>query len=124
VRAKDPGEKYQNLDVWKLAYALALRLYTVTSQFPAEERFGLAQQLRRAAVGVFANLAEGQGRSGRNEFLHFCTIARGSQSEVHALLLLGRDLGFIEMPVWQELDDGYRQVGRMPNRLISRLRKP
>lgn len=83
-------ERYADLEVWRVAYGLALRVYEETRGFPQDERFGLTQQLRRAAVAVIANLAEGQSRGSRKEFAQFCNIARGSNAEVHALLLLSR----------------------------------
>lgn len=115
-------ERSEELRVWKIAYDLSLRVYTVTAQFPAEEKFGLAQQLRRAAVGIFANLSEGHARGSRREYLQFCTIARGSQAEVRALLRLGKDLGLIAESTWNELNDGYAVVGRMLNKLVNALR--
>lgn len=118
------GERYQDLEVWRVAYNLALRVYQVTTLFPTEERFGLAQQLRRASVGVFTNLAEGHARGSRKEFVQFCTIARGSQAEVHSLLLFSKELGFLKEEIWDELSDGYTRVGQMLNKLVTSLRKP
>jgi four helix bundle protein len=114
-------EKYQELEVWNLAYGLALDVYQATRGYPSEERFGLTQQLRRASVGVIANLAEGQGRGSRREFRQFCAIARGSQCEVHALLQLSRDLGYLDSTKWRQLADGYVRVGQMLNKLLVSL---
>jgi four helix bundle protein len=122
-RARDAAERYQDLAVWNLAYDFALDAYRVTAQFPAEERFGLSQQIRRAAVAIVANLAEGKGRGSRKEFLHFCTIARGSQAELDALLLLSRGLGFLPEGEWAALSDRCKQIGRMLNRLVASLRE-
>jgi four helix bundle protein len=121
-RLDEGTEMYHDLDVWKLAYRLTLEVYRATGRLPEEERFGLAQQVRRAAVGIVANLAEGQGRGSRREFTHFCTMARGSQKEMQALLALSRDLGYLGVQDWRRLDQGYRRVGQMLNRLITRLR--
>lgn len=115
-------DRYQDLEVWQKAYQLALRVYRITAKFPTEERFGLALQLRRAAVGVFANLAEGHARGSRREYAQFCTIARGSQTETQALLLLSKDLRLVDLDVWQELDEAYRRVGQMLNKLVTALR--
>jgi four helix bundle protein len=117
-------DRYRDLEVWQLAYRLALRVYRITSKFPSEEKYGLAQQLRRAAVGVFTNIAEGHARGSRREYMHFCTIARGSQTETTSLLMLSRDLGFLGPESWQEMDNTYRRVGQMLNRLVSVLRQP
>lgn len=115
-------DRYRELEVWRKAYALALRVYRATADFPSEERFGLVQQLRRASVGVFANIAEGHARGSRKEYMQFCTVARGSQTETQALLLLSKDLGFLKVEVWRDLDENYRGVGQMLNKLISALR--
>ena len=116
-------ERYKELEVWKEAYKLALRVYKITEQFPMEERFGLVQQLRRASVAVFTNLAEGHARGSRRDYAHFCVIARGSQAEVLSLLSFSRDLRLVGDTVWQELDDAYARVGRMLNGLVTSLRR-
>lgn len=117
-------ERYRHLEVWKVAYRLALRVYHVTSRFPAEEKYGLAQQIRRAAVSVFSNIAEGHARGSRREYLQSSTISRGSQSEVRSLLMLSKDLGFLKPEDWQEMDEAYGRVGQMLNKLVSALRRP
>ncbi|TMJ10587.1 MAG: four helix bundle protein [Bacillati bacterium ANGP1] len=116
-------ERYKELDVWKKAYDLALRVYRVTETFPSEERFGLTQQLRRAAVAVFANIAEGHARGTRKDYAQFCVVARASQAEARALLSFARDLVLLEEAEWQELDADYAQVGRMLNGLVTALRR-
>lgn len=69
------------------------------------------------------NIAEGQGRKSKKEFIHFLTISRGSIEEVKYLLLLSKDLNFISLEIYQELIDGYDQVGKMLNGLLNSLRK-
>lgn len=116
-------EYFQKLEVWRLSYELATEVYRATATFPREERFGLAQQLRRAAVSIVTNLAEGHARGTTREYLRFCLISRGSQTEIHALLLLSRDLGFLTESKWSELTLGYVRIGKMLNKLIDKLRK-
>lgn len=116
-------DRYRRLEVWQLAYRLSLDVYRMTSRFPSTERYGLAQQIRRASVGVFSNIAAGHARGSRREYLHSCTIARGSQSEVKSLLMLSHDLEFVQPQDWQRLDEGYYRVGQMLNRLIAALRR-
>lgn len=75
-------KSFRDLDVWKAALDLATLTYRLTRQFPSDERFGLAAQMRRAATSVAANIAEGHARSGTREFLHFISITLGSLAEL------------------------------------------
>jgi four helix bundle protein len=100
---------YRRLEVWKAAHQLTLQLYRATTSFPHHEQFGLTSQLRRAAVSVGANIAEGSSR-GDKEFARFLTIALGSANEVEYLLLVASDLGYIE---GAELMSAAAIVGRM-----------
>jgi four helix bundle protein len=75
--------------------ALVRAVYALTRGFPAEETYGLVLQLRRAAVSIPSNLAEGAGRDGRKEFVRFLSIARGSLSELETQLLIAADLGYV-----------------------------
>lgn len=86
---------YQDLQVWKKAHDLTLELYRVSQRFPREEIYGITGQLRRAAVSIGANLAEGCGRRTSTELARFVRIALGSASELDYHLLLSRDLGFM-----------------------------
>src|SRR5437667_5268609 len=79
---------HESLEVWRLAHQLALEIYRQTDGFPAREHFGLTAQLRRAAASIPANLAEGCGRASTREYIHFCSIARGSVFEVRYYLRL------------------------------------
>lgn len=84
---------FRDLLVWQKAIQLAKSVYKITRPFPREERFGLTNQVRRAAVSVSSNIAEGHARQGR-EFPHFLSIARGSTAEVESQLYLAAELGF------------------------------
>ena len=86
---------YRDLQVWDKAHKLTVDLYRVSREFPREEIYGITSQLRRAAVSVEANLAEGCGRRTSNELARFVRIAMGSASELDYHLLLCRDLGFM-----------------------------
>jgi four helix bundle protein len=85
---------HEQLDAWKFAMQLVKAVYQMTTDFPAEERYGLAQQMRRAAVSIPSNIAEGAGRNGTREFLNFIGIARGSLAELETQLQLAVMLGF------------------------------
>lgn len=88
------GKPHEQLEAWKFAMQLVKAVYQMTSGFPAEERYGLAQQMRRAAVSIPSNIAEGAGRNGAKEFLNFIGIARGSLAEIETQLQLAVMLGF------------------------------
>jgi four helix bundle protein len=109
---------YRQLSVWKRAHNVALRIYRATDAFPGHERYGLTAQLRRAAVSVVSNIAEGSGRQGDREHTRFLKIARGSVCEVECQLLLSRDLGYLEAELWKPLDDDCQDMSRMLNGLI------
>src|SRR5262245_11303473 len=88
-------ESYRDLDAWRLAMEIVIEIYGVTRRFPAEERFGLIAQLRRAAVSVPSNIAEGHSRLGTGEFRRFVAIARGSVAEVETQIAVAMALGFL-----------------------------
>lgn len=83
---------HRDLEVWKRSHQFTLDVYRATRGFPRDELYGLTAQLRRAAISIPANLAEGGARQSRREFLQFCYIARGSASEIAYLLLVTRIL--------------------------------
>jgi four helix bundle protein len=86
---------YTQLDVWKKARLLVIEIYKMTANFPKEELYGLTSQMRRAAVSIPSNIAEGCGRQYKKETIQFQFIARGSQYELETELYLSFDLGYI-----------------------------
>lgn len=109
---------FKNLVVWQKAIELTKLVYELVRQFPTEERYALADQLRRAVVSIPSNIAEGNGRASNKDYAHFLTIARGSLFETVTQLELAKQLGYIKdyetvLPLAEE-------VGRM---LTSMLRK-
>jgi four helix bundle protein len=120
--AEEKVETWKDLQVWQLAHGLVLRVYEMAKGFPTEERFRLTDQLCRAAISIPTNIVEGKGRNSLGEYLQFLSIAKGSVEEVKYLLLLARDLGYIDEAGYWELADGYNQVGKMLNKLIRSLR--
>ena len=88
--------EYRELDVYRSAHQLVLEIYAATRRFPADERYGLTSQLRRAAVSIPANLAEGAGRGSDRDFSRFLRIAASSANELESELLIARDLGFLD----------------------------
>lgn len=96
--------KFKNYEMIGLARELTMHLYAIVRQYPKEEQYTLAQQIRRAAVSVGANIAEGSGRTSRKDFAHFLTQAIGSISELEYLLLISMDLGFISIDQQRQSD--------------------
>ena len=111
------GRGHYKLEAWKRARELVLSVYRRTQAFPKEETFGLAAQMRRAAVSIPSNIAEGAARAGEREFAQFLSIARGSLSELETQLLIATDLGYIKND-----DPVFGLVDRV-SRLITGLRK-
>jgi four helix bundle protein len=118
------AHSYRDLLVSRKAKAFAVSVYRETEHFPKSETFGLVSQLRRASVSVFSNIAEGQGRLTRGEFLHFLGQARGSLLEVEAQLSISVDLAYLEESTGRRLEAELRSVLGLLNRLIESLRKP
>ena len=103
---------YRDLDVWQQSMALVEECYKVTRALPAEERFGLSAQVRRAAASIPSNLAEGHCRRSTAAYLNPVSIALGSQAELETELELARRLGFVRGETFDSLDRALRQVGR------------
>jgi four helix bundle protein len=91
-----PGslKSYRDLQVWQEAMPLAKDIYQATASFPSEERFGIVNQIRRSAVAIPSNIAEGHARHGRAEFRHYISIAMGSIAELETQLILSKELGY------------------------------
>ena len=113
---------FRDLKVWHKAHEFALDVYRGTRSFPADERFALTQQLRKAASSIPSNIAEGCGRESERELARFLSIAAGSASEVEYQLLLGRDLEYLPSGNYDDLVSKVNEVKRMLNALIRKLR--
>ena len=114
-------QDFRKLAVWQKAHELTLGVYKATAAFPRDELYGLTSQLRRAAVSVPANLAEGRCRRGDRDFRRFVGIAMGSASEVEYHLLLSHDLGYIDETRYQDLAKQVEEIKRMLSSLYDRL---
>ena len=110
-REWEVGKPHEQLEAWKLSMQLAKAVYALTTGFQVEERYGLSQQMRRAAVSIPSNLAEGAARAGARERAHFISIARGSQSELDTQLQLAAMLGWL--PETHEIFELSDRVGRL-----------
>jgi four helix bundle protein len=89
------GKPHERLEAWKISMKLAKEVYDLTAEFPQEERYGLSQQMRRSAVSIPSNIAEGSGRNHHREYLQFVGIARGSLAELDTQLQLAVMLGYL-----------------------------
>jgi four helix bundle protein len=113
---------FRDIVAWQRSLDLAEAVYAATMTWPADERFGLTMQVRRAAISVMANIAEGHGRSGSREFHHHCSIADGSLSEVEAHLIFAHRIGLIEDTALDRLALQIDETRRPLRGLIRNLR--
>jgi four helix bundle protein len=117
------GISFKGLLVWQRAIALCTSVYKLTAGFPAEERFGLTSQMRRASVSIASNIAEGYGRPTRGEYLQFLGHARGSICELQTQLVIAKELSF-GAPDWHDATDNLSaDVSRLLIALMNKLRK-
>lgn len=105
----------------EIKFEFVKEIYLVTNEFPVNEKFGLTSQIRRAAVSIPANIAEGAGRKSKKEFINFLSIALGSLSELDTLLLLAGDLKFISSEVTDELLIKLDVIGKLIYGLMKSL---
>jgi len=112
---------HRDLDVWKLSIDWVEAIYRCSASWPTDERFGLTSQVRRAAVSVAANIAEGAGRKGTGEFIQFIGIARGSLAEVETHLLIAHRLGYLTADHVQPVLADMERIARMLSALATRL---
>ena len=104
---------FRQLKVWSRAHALTLQPYKLTAEFPKSELFGLTQQIRRAAISVEANLAEGCGRRTDRELARFALISNGSTNELQCQILIARDLGYLDESRYSRLQGELNEIGSM-----------
>jgi four helix bundle protein len=118
-------ESYEDLIAWQKAYALVIEVYEVSKTFPADERFGLTQQVRRAAVSVPSNIAEGWGRNTRSDYARFVDVARGSVYELQTQLKLAAGLGYLSQQhnVLQSVAEVERIINGLSNALKNNGRQ-
>ena len=116
------GYKYKDLIVWQRSKALASEVYRITENFPKSELYGLTSQVRRAAVSVPSNIAEGQGRLTRGEFQQFLGHARGSLLELETQLSIAVDLRFLDAREFAAVEPRIAEINRLLNGLLESLR--
>ena len=111
--------KHHNLKAWQEAMQLVKDVYAVTVSFPKEESYGLTSQIRRTAISIPSNIAEGAARTGTKEFLRFLSIARGSLSELETQIILAKELNFMKSnnELLEKINDVFGLLGGLMNSL-------
>ena len=112
-RERRSRTRHEGLKAWQSAQAFSLAVYRATTGWPSQERYGLVAQLRRAAVSVSANIAEGSARLGPREFRRFLDISLGSLAEIHVYLILAKELGLLSLSEWGELEALRDHTGKL-----------
>jgi four helix bundle protein len=115
-------QDYKSLKVWEKAHFFTLHIYEFTKTFPKEELYGLTNQIRRSAVSVAANIAEGCGKNSKQEFAHYLNIAMGSSNESEYYLILSKDLKYLSIENYQTLSNIINEVKGMLIALINKVR--
>jgi four helix bundle protein len=115
-------KSHKDLDVWRLAIDLAQNIYEVSKSFPRDEQFGMTSQMRRAAVSIGGNIAEGAARKGQREFTQFLYIALGSASELETQLEIARRVGLVADGDFARLDALLARVAQMLRGLIRSVK--
>lgn len=113
---------YKELKVWQRSFELTKEIYLITKRFPEDEKYGLMSQIRRAAVSVPSNIAEGANRGSTKEFIRFLYISIGSSAELETQLLLGEELEFLNKSI-DESKEKLQEVIKMLNGLIRSLKR-
>lgn len=112
---------FRELQVWKRSIQLVKEIYELTSDFPDIEKFGLISQLRRCAVSVPSNIAEGSGRKTDKDFSNFLSMSLGSQFELETQLIIGNEIGFISKAVLDKVINELNEIQKMTRTLISKF---
>jgi four helix bundle protein len=116
------GKPHHNLEVWKRSLNFVTKMYKITANFPADEKFGLVSQMRRAAVSIPSNIAEGAARNSKKEFINFLHIAQGSTAELETQILISWNLNFVTQSQAQPLLKELEEISRMIIGLQKSLR--
>jgi four helix bundle protein len=116
-------KSFTDLECWKHAHILTLKIYACTKHFPSDERMGLTSQIRRAVVSIESNLAEGFGRRTPSDRLHFYDMARGSLYEVKTQIMIALDLGYIKNDIYDDIEVGSITTHKLLTGLINSTRR-
>ena len=120
---KKKARNFRNYPVWQQAVEYATKIYKITSDMPYFEKKGLCDQLQRAAVSISSNIAEGSARTSDSEFAHFLDIALGSAYEVETQLLISKNVGYIDINIYNQLLDELISIEKQLTGLVNSIRK-
>lgn len=118
----DKIRNYKDLKVWQKGIKLVTEIYKITKNFPDDEKFGLVNQMRRNAVSIPSNTAEGRERGHTNEFIRFLYISLGSCAELETQLVISNKLGYIDSKIYDRLSEMLNYITRMISNLIKSLK--
>jgi len=104
---------FEDLEVWKKAKDIAVKIYIQSKDFPKEDQYGITSQIRRSALSIASNIAEGCSRGSKKEFARFLLIAQGSCSELRTQLIVTKEIGIIEESDYKSFDEELKTIGRM-----------
>lgn len=117
-------KNYRDLIVWQKAIQLAPCVYNLIHKFPKEETFALGLQIRRAVVSIASNIAEGQSRGHKKEFIQYLNIAKGSLAELDTQFIIAEKLSYLTTAEVQQIEEEINEVMKMLHGLISKLQSP
>ncbi len=117
------SNSYRDLEAWKKSIVLAKKIYELTETFPSKENFSLTNQLRRSAISVASNIAEGQARQSRKEFLYFLNICIGSLAELETQLIISKEINLITENILEDILANTDELIRMVKGLMNHLKR-
>ncbi|MCF8296013.1 MAG: four helix bundle protein [Saprospiraceae bacterium] len=114
---------HKDLDVWKISINLVTNIYQITKTYPKDEMYGICSQIRRSAISIPSNIAEGAARNSPKEFIRFLNISSGSLAELETQLIISKELDFINKEKLSQLEMEVTRIGKMLQGLIRSQRK-
>lgn len=120
---KNTQKPHKRLDVWNKSIDLTLDIYKLSESFPKSEVYGLTSQMRRAAVSIPSNIAEGAARQTKKEFINYLHMSQGSLSELDTQLVIASRLNYISMETYQEIENRIETISKMLTGLIKSLKR-
>lgn len=114
-------QSHEDLGVWQRSVDLSIEMYKLTEKFPEREKYGISSQMRRAAVSIASNIAEGRRRGTDADFLHFLRMAHGSVAELETQLLISSELGFCERKEYERMRASLVEISKMLHGMMKKL---